>query len=304
MKKFKFILALLVLSLSASCYAFDPKSKPIQVIMPFAPGGGVDQTFRHLQKYAIERGTTLVAVYRPGADGLIAMRELANMPKDGFNISVTTAGVLAYQELKDNEKCCTIITGIRDSIGAFVVNANSPIKTFDDLEKAVKKGDDLKFGFGAPGQRMVLDQFFEFSKPSKEPLTVPYKGGGPVINDLLAGHIDVAQVPLTIVKAHIDAGKLRLIATTKGKVEGYPLVQRVEDKYPKWVELDGFAVVTPVGVDPEAVKFWTSFLKEYISNKQVQQDFEKDYTVISPFGVKSISDTVTASKARLAKMEK
>lgn len=289
--------------MSPSVYSFEATSKTVNVVIPFAPGGGVDQSFRHLQKYALERGITLVAVYRPGADGLIAMRELANMPKDGFNISVTTAGVLAYQELRDTEKCCTAITGIRDSIGAFVVHPSSSIKTLDDLEKAVKQGDDIKFGYGAPGQRMVLDQFFEFAKPSKEPLLVPYKGGGPVINDLLAGHIDAAQVPLSIVKAHIDTGKLRLIATTRSKIDGFA-VPMVEDRYPKWKELDGFAVVTPAGANPEAVKFWTSFLKEYVGNKQVQQDFAKDYTISAPFGTKNVTETVTASKSRLAKMEK
>lgn len=289
--------------MSPTVYSFEATSKTINVVIPFAPGGGVDQSFRHLQKYALERGITLVAVYRPGADGLIAMRELANMPKDGFNISVTTAGVLAYQELRDTEKCCTAITGIRDSIGAFVVHPSSSIKTLDDLEKAVKQGDDIKFGYGAPGQRMVLDQFFEFAKPSKAPLLVPYKGGGPVINDLLAGHIDAAQVPLSIVKSHIDAGKLRLIATTRSKVDGFA-VPMVEDRYPKWKELDGFAVVTPAGADSEAVKFWTSFLKEYVGNKQVQQDFAKDYTISAPFGTKNVTETITASKTRLAKMEK
>jgi tripartite-type tricarboxylate transporter receptor subunit TctC len=297
-------LSTLLATMSPYAYSFEATSKTVNVVIPFAPGGGVDQSFRHLQKYALERGITLVAVYRPGADGLIAMRELSNMPKDGFNISVTTAGVLAYQELKDTDKCCTTITGIRDSIGAFVVHPNSPIKTLDDLEKAVKQGDDIKFGYGAPGQRMVLDQFFEFAKPSKAPLMVPYKGGGPVINDLLAGHIDAAQVPMVIVKSHIDAGKLRLIATTRAKIDGYASVPMVEDKYSKWKELDGFAVVTPAGADPEAVKFWTAFLKEYTGSKQVQQDFAKDFTISAPFGTKSISDTVTASKARLAKMEK
>jgi tripartite-type tricarboxylate transporter receptor subunit TctC len=294
----------MLVALSPSAYSFDATTKTVNVVIPFAPGGGVDQSFRHLQKYAFDRGITLVAVYRPGADGLIAMRELANMPKDGFSISVTTAGVLAYQELRDSDKCCTAITGIRDSVGAFVVNPNSPIKTLEDLENAVRRGDDVKFGYGAPGQRMVLDQFFEFAKPGKEPLVVPYKGGGPVVNDLLAGTIDVAQVPLNIVKSHIDAGKLRLIATMRSKVEGYLSTPMIEDRYPKWRDFDGFAVVAPAGANAEAIKFWSVFLKEYVSNKQVQQDFIKDHTVIAPFGPKGILDTIAASKARLAKMEK
>jgi tripartite-type tricarboxylate transporter receptor subunit TctC len=308
LKTKKSIAALTISSLltviSPYAFGFEPTAKPITVIIPFSPGGGVDQAFRHLQKYALDRGIKLVAEYRPGADGLIAMRALSSMPTDGFHISITTAGVLAYQELKDTEKCCTIVTGIRDSIGAFVVNPGGSIKTFGDLQQALKRGDDLKFGFGAPGQRMVLDQLFEFTKPAVQQRLVGYKGGMPVLNDLAGGHIDVAYVPLTIAKTLVDSGKLNLIATTKSKVEGYTSLPRVEEIYPGWKELDGFAVVTPTGTTPEAVKFWSTFLKEYVANKQVQQDFIKDHTITSSFGTKNILETISASKARLAKMEK
>lgn len=283
-------------------YSFDAKSKPINVIIPFAPGGGVDQSFRHLQKYAIEKGINLVGVYKPGADGLIAMRELAEMSKDGFSISITTAGVLANQELKDSNKCCTTITGIRDSIGAFVVYPGSRIKSLDDLEKSVKQGDDIKFGYGAPGQLMVLDQFFDLVKPAKQPLLVPYKGGAPVVNDLLAGHIDVAQVPLSIVKNHIDAGKLILIATTNAKMPGDKIPQ-IEEKYPKWQSLDPFTFTMPSGAKPEAVKFWNDFLKEYVENKQVQQDFIKENTIAVPFGYKNVSNSIEENKKRLKKID-
>lgn len=296
-------LSTLLSVISPYAYSFEATSKTVNVVIPFAPGGGVDQTFRHLQKYAADRGINLVAIYKPGADGIIAMNELANMPKDGFNITVTTVGVLAYNELKNPGREVTAITGIRDSIGAFVTHPNSPIKTLDDLDKAVKRGDNLKYGYGAPGQRMMLDQLFELAKSPSTPIMASYKGGGPVINDLLGGHIDIAQVPFSIVKAHVDSGKLRLLALTRSKVEGYD-VPMIENKYKRWKEFDGFAVATPKDADPEAVKFWTEFLKAYVNDKQVQRDFANDLTIISPFGVKPVEDTVKLSKDKLSKMEK
>jgi tripartite-type tricarboxylate transporter receptor subunit TctC len=232
------------------------------------------------------------------------MTELSNMPKDGLHISVTTAGVLAFHELKKPNEEITSITGIRDSIGAFVTHPNSPIKTIDDLERAVQRGDNIKFGYGAPGQRMMLDQFFEFAKPKVEPLMVPYKGGGPVVNDLLGGHIDIAQVPLSIVKQHIDSGALKLLALTKGRPDAYASVPMIENKYPKWKEFDGFAVVVPKGADPQAVKYWNEFLQAYIKDQKVQKDFATDLTIPSTFGVKEFNETVQASKKRLEKMEK
>ena len=296
-------LTALLTAISPYVHSFEATSKTVNVIIPFAPGGGVDQTFRHLQKYALERGINLIAIYKPGADGIIAMNELAKMPKDGFNITVTTAGVLAYAELKNPGQELTAITGIRDSIGAFVTHPNSPIKTLDDLEKSLKNGDNIKYGYGAPGQRMVLDQLFEMAKASKEPIMVPYKGGGPVVNDLLGGHIDVAQVPFSIIKTHVDSGKVRLLALIRSRVDGYN-VPLIENKYPKWKDFDGFAVATPKGADPDAVKFWSEFLKGYVNDKQVQKDFATDLTIISTFGSKTLDDTVKRSKDQLSKMEK
>lgn len=296
-------LASSMITLPINAYSFDATSKPVTVVVTFPSGGGVDLTFRHLQKYAQERGINLVADYRSGADGLIGLRELAKKPSDGFTISVTTAGALAYQELKDAEKCCVPITGIRTSQGAFVVNPNGAIKTLNDLEKAVQRGDNIKFGYAAPGQRMVLDQFFEFAKPKSEPVVAAYKSGPQVLVDLAAGHIDAAQVPMNLARSLIDSGKLRLIATSKGRIAGYGAVPAIEEKYPNWKEFDTFALTAPAGTDPKAVAFWTTFIKEYVENKQVQQDFANDFTV-NTFGPNALTQTISGSKARLTKMEK
>jgi tripartite-type tricarboxylate transporter receptor subunit TctC len=283
-------------------YAFNPTAHPVTVILPFAPGGGVDQTFRNLQKYAMDRGIELIPMYKPGAEGSVSLHELSTMPTAGYNISVTTAGVIAYHSLKQPHEEITIIGGIRDSIGAFVVSAKSPYNTLDDLQKAVKRGDDVKFGYGAPGQQMALEQFFELVKPKTKPLMVPYKGGGPVVNDLLAGTIDAAEVPFSIVKQHIDAGKLKLVATTKARVPGYS-APNIESKFSNWKEFDGFGVVAPKNTDPAAVQFWSEFLKEYISDKQVQEQFIKDYTLKAPAGPEALLETVKASKIKLANIK-
>ena len=287
---------------TANVYAFNPTAHPVTVILPFAPGGGVDQTFRNLQKYALDRGIELIPVYKPGDEGSVSLHDLSTMPTTGYAISVTTAGVVAHHALKRPDEEITVVGGIRDSIGAFVVSTKTPYNTLEDLTKAVKNGDDVKFGYGAPGQQMALEQFFELVKPKTKPLMVPYKGGGPVVNDLLAGTIDAAEVPFSIVKQHIDAGNLRLIATTKARVPGY-IAPNIESKFPTWREYDGFGVVAPKNTNPAAVQFWTEFLKEYINDKQVQEQFIKDYTLKSPAGPKALIDTVNASKIKLAKIK-
>lgn len=276
--------------------AFDVYSKPITVVIPFAPGGGVDQTFRNLQKYAAAKGITLNPMYKPGAEGVIATRELINMPEDGFHLSVTTAGVIANYRITNPQTDVVPITAIRDSIMVFVTHPNSNIKTFDELEKSVKDGKKISFGYGAPGQKMVLDQFFSFVKPSTDPLLVPYKGGAPVVADLVGGHIDVAAVPLSIAKSHIDSGKLKLLAVgSKTKVDGLPDATLVKVKYPKWEDPDAFAVVVEKGTDPAAIKFWTEFMKDYMNDSNVKKEFTAEYTVPAEFGSKAVEQMIELS---------
>jgi tripartite-type tricarboxylate transporter receptor subunit TctC len=294
-----FIASLVAVSAAATistAHAFNVQSKPVTVVIPFAPGGGVDQTFRNLQKYAATKGITLNPVYKPGAEGVIAKRELIGMPEDGFHLSITTAGVIANYRMTNPETDVVPITAIRDSIMVFVTHPNININSFDELEKSVKDGKKVSFGFGAPGQRMVLDQFFSFAKPSNSPLLVPYKGGVPVVNDLLGGHVDVAAVPLSIVKNHIDSGKLKLLAIgARTKIEGLPDVTLVKAKYPTWEDPDAFAIVVEKGTDPAAIKFWSDFMKEYMNDSAIRKEFASEWTIPAEFGPKAIEKMIELS---------
>jgi tripartite-type tricarboxylate transporter receptor subunit TctC len=285
-----------VTTISTAAYAFDPYSKSITVVIPFAPGGGVDQTFRNLQRYAASKGITLNPVYKPGAEGLIAKRELISMPEDGFHLSITTAGVIANYRMTNPETDVVPITAIRDSVMVFVTHPNSNINTFDELEKSVKDGKKVSFGFGAPGQRMVLEQFFSFVKPSNAPLLVPYKGGAPVVTDVLGGHVDIAAVPLSIVKNHIDSGKLKLLAVgSRTKIEGLPDTTLIKTKYPKWEDPDAFAVVVEKGTNPVAIKFWSDFMREYMNDSTIRKEFATEYTVPAEFGPKAVERMIELS---------
>ncbi len=282
---------------------FNPAGKQVNVIMPFAPGGGVDQTFRHLQTYAAKKGVTLVGIYKPGAEGLIAMSELVTKPADGFTVSVTTAGVIANYRLKNPSTDIVAISGIRDSIMALVVSNKSQIESLEQLDKDLKEGKKLNVGYGAPGQQMFLEQFFELAKAKKQgPTMVPYKGGGPVVTDILGGHIDVAAVPLSIVRAHIESGKVKLIGlASRAKIDGYDSIPLMKNKYPKWEEFDNFAFVAEKGTDKEAITWWSNFLKDYINDESVRKEFTRDLTVPVEFGTANLERTIQSSINRLKK---
>ena len=301
MNLFKTIISSLILCVAASASAFDPKTKPVQIVMPFAPGGGVDLTFRHLQKYAAGKNITLVGIYKPGGDGIVSFNELNSMPKDGYHLSVTTASVIAHNRINNAVADPVIITGIRDNILSIVTSIKSNITTIDALETAIKNNDKISIGYGAPGPKLFIDQLVEFTKSKHIPLTVPYKGGGPAVNDVIAGHIDAAVVPYSIVKNHVEAGKVNLVVIGSRERPKGITAPIIEQRYPAWQQFDGFALVVSQGTDPNAIKWWGDFMKEYLNDPQVRSDFLNEATFASEFGTRNLEKAIKASISKLQK---
>lgn len=299
-KSMLLLISAILISMSASATTFNAVSKPINVVIPFAPGGGVDQTFRHLQKYASTKGIEMVAIYKPGADGLIGMNELANSPKDGYTVSVGTMGTVAVHRLKNSNSDIVTLTGIKESITAFVTPTKSFIKSIDDVESQVRVNSKINFGYGAPGQKMMLDELIDQTKTKIPQVMVPYKGGAPVVNELAGGHIDFAALPLSIIKGHIDTGTVRIVAIVgRGKLNLYPEVPSINKKYPGWQDFDGFAFIVPGNTNLVAVEFWNKFIQEYLNDPQVQKDFIVELNNILPFGKEHAEKMIQGSMKKL-----
>ena len=300
----KLLLLLLTLVFSNIAYSFDLAEKPVNVIIPFPPGGGVDATFKNLARYAEKHNIKLIPVYKPGAEGLIGMNELAKMPKDGHHISIATSGNIATYQIKNNTNDLTPLIGIRNSMSAVVVNSSSNIKTFEEYENAIKNDPKFNFGFGAPGQRMLINQLTEMMKVTIKPVMIPYKGGAQVVTDLLGGHITSAMVPFNIVSSHIDSGALHLIAiNASSPLSKYPSVILLQKKYPTWQDFDWYCLVLPPNTSPEIRKDWTSFIKQYLSDPLVLSEFTQEYAEPVKQDQKSAESTVKTFITRVGIMQ-
>ncbi len=285
-------------TLAFSANAFDPASKSISVVIPFAPGGGVDQTFRHFEKWAANKNIKLNPIYKPGAEGLVGMNEIASMPRDGYHISFGTAGTIAVQRIKNPSAELELITGIKNSITAFITHKDSGITAIRDLEKV----DNLTLAVGAPGQKMSMEQLLELSNGKIKGKLIPYKGGGPVVQDVLGNHVKLGAVPLQIVKSQIDVGTIRLLAVgTRTRVSVFKDTPTIFELFPGWKDNDGFAVIMPKGSDPAAVKFWTALIKDYMDDKEVQRDFVKDFNEPMLFGKTELEKIVNNAVKALSK---
>lgn len=278
----KKIIALLLVSVSMFAHAFQPGST-VNVVVPFAPGGGVDALFRNLQAYAATKDINLSPVYKPGAGGVVGIKELASLPSDGNTLGISPAGSMANAIKKHSDLNLKTITGIRNSVWGVVVNANSKFTSYDVLANELKQGNKVVFGQGAAGQLIVVNQLLTEVNPATRPAIAAYKGAGPAVKDLLGNHIDVIVVPLVSVYKYVESGDLRVVATigSTDKIKGAAKLQEV---YPNWVQADMFGLIAPAGLDKEAEAYWSKFMQGYLSDKTVLESFDKEFSQPSKFG--------------------
>lgn len=270
-------------------------SETLTTIIPFAPGGGADIAFRHFQKYADQKGITLVAKYKGGADGLIGMKELELSPPDS-TIGFATVAAVAEHRKKNPSYQFEYISVVKTSVMALVTHQTSKLKTLDELESSVKKVSSISFAYGSLSQKSSIDQFLQFANANQNTLKIPYKGSGPLVTDLIGGHVDIAFLPMSVVKTFIDEKKLILLAVTlKKQTSDFKAIPVLNKKYSNWVNTDGFCILLPQSASSEAVSRWSSIVQNYIINPRVLSDFSAEYSENTTFGkdfMKILVDTV------------
>jgi tripartite-type tricarboxylate transporter receptor subunit TctC len=196
-------------------------TKPIRIIVPFPPGGTTDQIARHVQPH-LERslGVSIVIDNRGGASGVIGTNLAAKAQPDGYTwlLVFDTHGVnpalvpdIPYDTVKDFSP----VMLIGKSPMVITVHPSTPYKTFADVLAAARgQAGGVSLGTIGAGSLAHLAMTL-ISKGLKVPLThVPYKGGGPLIIDAVAGHVPVAIASAALLGPYIKDGRLRAIAVT------------------------------------------------------------------------------------------
>jgi tripartite-type tricarboxylate transporter receptor subunit TctC len=198
-------------------------TKPIRMIVGFAPGGGTDTTARALTPKLAERlGQQVIVDNRPGAAGNIATEITANAPADGYTILMGTIAALSinptlYGNLPFNpQQDLAPVTRAVDSTNILVVHPTIAAKSVKELI-ALAKTKSLNGGSsGIGGAGHLALELFNVSAGTK--IThVPYKGGGPAMTDLLGGQISLIFATAASAIPHVQSGKIRGLAVTTAK---------------------------------------------------------------------------------------
>ena len=216
----KAFLAAAALALAFSASAQYP-DRPIHIIVPYAPGGGVDNLTRVVAERLGRRLAQPVVIdNKPGADGAIGADAAAKSPPDGYTLFMATSSVAAKKSLVkklpyDAEADFVRIVRIARAPSVLIVTPSLPARTVAELV-AYGKANPATLSYGTPGvgSTQHLNAEILKSETGLDALHVPYKGGAPALIDILAGRVHFMMAVPSEVLSNIKAGTVRAIAVS------------------------------------------------------------------------------------------
>lgn len=237
-------------------------SKPIRVIVAFAPGGIADFAARSVsQKLSESLGVPVVVENRAGAGGITGAEVVAKSPPDGYTLLVTSISHTINPSLRKNLPFDAVrdfapVTLITDAPNFLVVHPSLPAKTVKELIALARaRPGQITYASSGAGTSTHLSGELFKSLARIDIVHVPYKGGGPAVIDLVGGHVQMMFSTLPSVLQQVRAGKLRGLAVTGAR--RFPAAQ----EFPTMIEagVAGFEVsgwsgmFAPAGTPRETV---------------------------------------------------
>jgi tripartite-type tricarboxylate transporter receptor subunit TctC len=243
--------------------AADFPSRPIRLIVPFAPGGGTDIVARTIgQKIGEAWKQPVVVENRAGGNGTIGANAAAKSPPDGYTLSMITSSHSVNVSLQGNQhpydllKDFAPISQVTRQPYVLVANPKMPAKSVEELIALARSNPGkLTYGSSGIGGTSHLSGALFCSLADIQMTHVPYRGGEPAMTDVVAGQIDMLFSTLLQSHGLIKAGKLRPLAvTTTTRSPALPdLPTMQEGGVPRYEVTPWYGVVAPAGTPPAIV---------------------------------------------------
>ncbi len=238
-------------------------TKPLRLVVPFAPAGPNDILGRLIgQKLTEAWGQTVVIENRGGAGGTVGLEAASRLPGDGYALAMGGSSNLAvapslYAKLPyDPVKDFTPIINVAIVPYALAVNPTVPAKNVKELiTVAGRKAGYLSYGSSGMGSMSSLAAEMLKSMSKTDIVHVPYKGTAPALTDVISGQIDLMLADLAVIKPYSDSGRLRVIGLTGSKrsTAARDVPTLAESGLPGYELSPWFGVVAPAGVPKELV---------------------------------------------------
>jgi tripartite-type tricarboxylate transporter receptor subunit TctC len=256
--------------------ADDYPDRTVSLIVPFPPGGGVDTVGRVIaQKLSDALGRQVIVVNRPGAGSVIGVRDAAKAPADGYTILMLVTGASLPANAGYNLSKDFVPIGLIASIPIVIMaNPDVPVKSMTDIVALAKK-DPGKVTVGTPPSPTLnyfgAEQFK--SMTGVDILVVPYKGTGPLTNDLLGGHVMIGFNTLPPAIGNIQAGKIRAIAVAAPeRLAAIPDVPTTaESGIPGLDIVQYYGLVAPAGTPKPIIARLNKELRKIVESEDIKK---------------------------------
>jgi tripartite-type tricarboxylate transporter receptor subunit TctC len=306
--------ALLLSTIAGPALAQDYPTRPITLVVPFAPGGSTSIVGRVIaDRMSQSLGQSIVIDHRPGAGGTVGTKFVAKSEPDGYTLLLGYTGTLAigpslYKEVGyDPRKDFAPIGMIGNAPSVLVVHPSFPVANVAELI-AFAKANPGKVNFGSAGVGSVNHITGEyFARSAGITLVhIPYKGTGPALTDLLGGHIPMALAPIPPVHANVEAGLLRALAVT-GRTRSalMPDVPTIAE-----TGLTGFeaslyyGLVAPSGTPQPVIDRLNKELKAALASDEVKKQLGADGTEITPTSPQEYADFIDKDEKKWSELVK
>ena len=258
-------------------------TRPVTVMVPYPPAGGADTTARILYAtVGASLGQQFVIENRGGAGGTIGEALVAKAAPDGYTIlhdatAYSVNGVLYPNLPFDYDRDFDPVALVSLVPNILVVTPSLPVNTMADVvayAKAAPNGIDMASSGNGTLQHLSLELFRSMTGAKVN--HVPYRGGGPALNDVLAGQVKFFFANGSSVVGMIQSGQLKAIAHTgKGRLKSLPDIPPVADTLPGFEAYEWNGVFVPHGTPQAIIRSLNGAINEAIRAPEVKQRFEQ-----------------------------
>src|SRR5712671_1506427 len=276
------ILGLAGAFVAAGAAAQQYPTKSITMLVPFAAGGPTDTVARVVaQHMAKPLGQTVIVENKPSAGGILAPEQVKNAKPDGYTILIHHIGMATvpalYRQLRFNPLTDFDYIGLVNDVPmTLIAKPNFPAKDFKEFLTYVKANKDkMSLANAGIGAASHLCGMLFMSAIQTDLLTVPYKGTGPAMNDLLGGQVDLLCDQTTNTTSQIKGGKVKVYGvTTKARVASLPDVPTLDQQGLKGFEVSIWhGLYAPKGTPKPAMDKLVAALQAGVKDEEVKKRF-------------------------------
>ena len=306
-----FLAAILAIGAAPAAIAQAYPSKPVKILVGFAPGGAMDIVARTVgQKISASIGQPVVIENKPGAGSNIAIRQLIDSPPDGYTVMLVANGLTAnpllytQQPFDPNTDVVPVSLVARLPV-VIAANAKSELSSLQKVIEA-SKARPGSVNYGSPGSGSTPHLAAElFARGAGIQLThIPYKGGAPAIADVLGGQLPLVAVNAIEVLPHVKAGKLRVLAAMSAqRVSTMPDAPTIaESGFPGFEASVWHAFIAPKGTPPAIVAKLNAEIHKALADPEVKERLAGLGAEVSPSTPQELATLVRTEYERYGKL--